>query len=180
MESHRKWPISISVSSQGTKSVIILLHTVMHSDFSPIEFFHVPRTSNLKCFRRGGEMVIFRKRLNFEIKLPCHDEYPVFEMSTIIVSTLQILVMTKWRVIKAILNNAHKYNLRCPIVCKATQHCVWNGMRGGPDCCVYYCNYVHKNNSSVSCSLRLKQDSKLSVNGTTIKQSLDCSCSEQT
>ena len=22
------------------------------------------------------------------------------------------------------MNNAHKYNLRCPIVCKATQHCV--------------------------------------------------------
>ena len=68
--------------------------------------------------------ILYSTCLNFEIKLPCHGEYPVLEMSTIIVSTLQISVITKHGVIKAILNNAHKYNLRCPIVCKATQHCV--------------------------------------------------------
>ena len=51
---HRKVCISISVSSQCTKSVILLLHTVMDLDFSPIEFVHVPRNSNLKWIWRGG------------------------------------------------------------------------------------------------------------------------------
>ena len=55
---HRKLCISISVSSQCTKSVILLLHTVMDLDFSPKEFVHVPRNSNLKWIWRGGALYL--------------------------------------------------------------------------------------------------------------------------
>ena len=52
---HRKACNSISVSSQCTKSVILLLHLVMALDFSPKEFVHVPRNPNLKWIWTGGE-----------------------------------------------------------------------------------------------------------------------------
>ena len=41
VEPNRKCPISISVSSRCTKSVNLLLHTVMDLDSSPREFVHV-------------------------------------------------------------------------------------------------------------------------------------------
>jgi len=53
--SHRKVYISISVSFQCTKKVIVLLHTVMVLDFNPKEFDHVPWNPNLKWIWTGGE-----------------------------------------------------------------------------------------------------------------------------
>ena len=54
-ETYRKRGISISVSSHGTKSVSVLLHTVGAIEYGPKEFFDVPRNPNLKWIWRGGE-----------------------------------------------------------------------------------------------------------------------------
>ena len=69
--SHRKACFSISVSSQCTKSVILLLHLVMALDFSPKEFVHVPRNPNLKWIWTGGELSSISKFIAYTANIFC-------------------------------------------------------------------------------------------------------------